>query len=143
MIGAPWPPTDTGTGHLWPVLSAERGEYDIANTDSGHAESLLTAMRNMTSGQGLEPEQVWEDPNVAPSPFGTDPSTASIGFVNGQPAGSASPLTWAQASYARLALDLSAGRNLETPDIVTDRYVTHGMPGQLPLTVTSPAKARP
>ena len=50
--------------------------------------------------------------------------------MNGQPAGSASPLTWAQASYARLALDLSAGRNLETPDIVTDRYVTHGMPGR-------------
>jgi glucoamylase len=139
VIGAPWPPTDIGTGHLWPVLSAERGEYDIANTDSGDAQSLLSAMRKMTSGQGLEPEQVWEDPTVAPSPFGTDPSTASIGFVNGQPAGSASPLTWAQASYARLALDLSAGRNLETPDIVTDRYVTHGMPGQLPLSVTSPA----
>ena len=138
VIGAPWPPTDIGTGHLWPVLSAERGEYDIANTDSGHAQSLLTAMRKMTSGQGLEPEQVWEDPNVDPSPFGTDPTTASIGFVNGQPAGSASPLTWAQASYARLALDLTAGRNLETPDIVTDRYVTHGMPGELPLTVTSP-----
>ncbi|MFZ0974816.1 MAG: glucodextranase DOMON-like domain-containing protein [Solirubrobacteraceae bacterium] len=139
VIGAPWPPTDTGTGHLWPVLSAEHGEFDIANNDSGHAGPLLTAMRNMTSGQGLEPEQVWEDANVAPSPFGTDPSTASIGFVNGQPAGSASPLTWAQASYARLALDLSAGRNLEAPDIVTDRYVTHGPPGQLPLTVTSPA----
>ena len=138
VIGAPWPPTDIGTGHLWPVLSAERGEYDIASTDSGDARSLLTAMRNMTSGQGLEPEQVWEDPNVAPSPFGTDPSTASIGFMNGQPAGSASPLTWAQASYARLALDLSASRDLETPDIVTDRYVTQGMPGQLPLTVTSP-----
>ena len=88
-------------------------------------------MRNMASGQGLEPEQVWEDPgSFPPSPFGTDPTIASIGFVDGQPAGSASPLTWAQASYARLALDLSAGRNLETPDIVTDRYVAHGMPGR-------------
>jgi len=138
VTGAPWPPTDTGTGHLWPVLSSERGEYDIANGDNGDAGSLLTAMRKMTSGQGLEPEQVWEDPNLAPSPFGSDPSTASIGFVDGQPAGSASPLTWAQASYARLALDLSAGRNLETPDIVTDRYIAHGMPGTLPLSVTSP-----
>jgi glucoamylase len=137
--GAPWPPTDTGTGHLWPALSSERGEYDLATGDPVSAHTLLTAMRNMTSGQGLEPEQVWEDPNLPPSPFGTDPSVASIGFVDGQPAGSASPLTWAQASYDRLALDLSAGRNLETPDIVTDRYVTHGMPGSLPLTVTSPA----
>ena len=33
----PWPPTDTGTGHLWPVLSGERGEYDIADGDCGGA----------------------------------------------------------------------------------------------------------
>jgi glucoamylase len=139
VSGAPWPPTDTGTGHLWPVLSSERGEYDIANGHSSDAASLLTAMRKMTSGQGLEPEQVWENQqSIPPSPYGTDPATASIGFADGQPAGSASPLTWAQASYARLALDLSAGRNLETPDIVTDRYVTHGPPGSLPLTVSSP-----
>ena len=69
----------------------------------------------MTSGGYLEPEQAWEDPAVAPSPFGSDPTTASIGFEPGQPTGSASPLTWAQATYARLAFDLGAGRNLETP----------------------------
>ena len=48
---------------------------------------------------------------MAASPFGTDPTTASIGFEPGEPAGSASPLTWAQAQYARLALDISAGRD--------------------------------
>jgi glucoamylase len=137
--GAPWPTTDTGTGHLWPVLSGERGEYDVAADSFNTAGTLLTAMGNMTSGEGLEPEQVWEDPALPASPYGTDPATASIGFQTGQPAGSASPLTWAQAQYARLALDLSAGRDLETPAIVTSRYVTHGMPGALPLTVTSPA----
>ena len=137
-IGAPWAPTGIGTGHLWPVLSGERGEYDVDAGQPSSAVTLLTAMRNMTSGQGLEPEQVWEDPAVPASPYGTDPATASIGFEPGQPAGSASPLTWAQAQYARLALDLSAGRTLETPRIVTDRYVTKGMPGSLPLTITSP-----
>ena len=139
VVGAPWPPTDTGTGHLWPVLSGERGEYDLGAGDFGSATALLTAMRNMTSGQGLEPEQAWEDPAIAPSPFGSDPATASIGFSDGHPAGSASPLTWAQAQYARLTLNLGAGRNLETPAIVTHRYVTHGMPGALPLSITSPA----
>jgi len=138
-IGAPWPTTDTGTGHLWPVLSGERAEYEIAAGDTGFAHTLLSAMRNMTSGQGLEPEQAWEDPAVAASPFGSDPTTASIGFDKGHPAGSASPLTWAQAQYARLTLSLGAGRDLETPAIVTRRYVTHGMPGILPLAVTSPA----
>jgi glucoamylase len=136
--GAPWPPTDAGTGHLWPVLSGERGEYEVAADDAGFARSLLQSMQNMQSGQGLEPEQAWEDPNVAASPYGTDPATASIGFQDGQAAGSASPLTWAQSQYARLVLALSTGRNLETPSIVTDRYVTHGMPGSLPVTITSP-----
>jgi glucoamylase len=139
ITGAPWPPTDTGTGHLWPVLSGERGEYDVAAGDGSSARSLLQSMQNMQSGQGLEPEQAWEDPPVAPSKYGTDPATASIGFDTGKPAGSASPLTWAQAQFARLALDESAGRNLETPRIVTARYVTRGMPGSLPLTITSPA----
>jgi glucoamylase len=136
--GAPWAPTNTGTGHLWPVLSGERGEYELAAADPSSARSLLQSMQNMQSGQGLEPEQAWEDPNLAASPYGTDGMTASIGFTDGRPAGSASPLTWAQAQYARLAIDLSAGRNLETPQIVTDRYVTQGMPGSLPLTITSP-----
>ena len=136
--GEPWPTTDTGTGHLWPVLSGERGEYEVAAGHYSFARSLLQSMQNMQSGQGLEPEQAWEDPPLPASPYGSDPTTASIGFQPGEPAGSASPLTWAQAQYARLALDLSARHNLETPQIVTDRYVTHGMPGPLPVTITSP-----
>jgi hypothetical protein len=64
---------------------------------------------------------------------------ASIGFEPGQPVGSASPLTWAEAAYARLARDLGAGRNLEMPRIVTRRYVANGMPGSVPVTVDSPA----
>jgi glucan 1,4-alpha-glucosidase len=146
--GKPWPTFDPnanppsgniGSGHLWPVLGGERGEYDVASGDRAGATTFLTAMRDMTSGQGLEPEQAWEDDNLAASPFGSDPTTASIGFVKGKPAGSASPLTWAQSQYARLALAVSSGRDLETPGIVSHRYVTHGMPGSLPLTITSPA----
>jgi glucoamylase len=137
--GAPWAPTGNGSGHLWPVLSDERAEYDLAAGQSGSASALLGAMLNMTSGQGLEPEQAWENAGVAPSPFGTNPATASIGFTNGKPVGSASPLTWAQATVARLTIDLGAGRSVETPDIVSDRYVAHGMPGALPVAITSPA----
>lgn len=137
--GAPWASTDTGSGHLWPVLGGERGEYDVASGQAGAARSALDTMAAMTSGVGLFPEQVWEDPALAPSPYGSDPATASIGFAPGKPAGSASPLTWAEAQYARLALDSGANRDLDTPAITTARYVTHGMPGQLPLTLSSPA----
>ena len=72
--GKPWPTFDpgagptgsgnVGSGHLWPVLGGERGEYDVAAGEPSRRDTFLTAMRNMTSGQGLEPEQVWEDPDL-------------------------------------------------------------------------------
>ena len=138
--GAPWPPTDKGTGHLWPNLSGERAESDLAAGSASGARSLLQSMISFSSGVGLVPEQAWEDPDLAASPFGSDPATASIGFTDGKAAGSASPLTWAQAQELRLIASLGAGRNVDTPAITTARYVTGGPPGSLPVTITAPAQ---
>jgi glucoamylase len=85
------------------------------------------------------PEQAWENPNLAASPYGSDPTTASIGFTDGQAAGSASPLSWAQAQELRLITSLGAGRNVDTPAVTTARYVAHGAPGSLPVTITAPS----
>jgi glucoamylase len=137
--GAPWPPTDTGTGHLWPNLSGERAESDLAEGHTASATDLLQAMMNFSSGVGLVPEQAWEDPDLAASPFGSDPATASIGFTDGQAAGSASPLTWAQAQELRLILSLGTGRNVDTPAVTTDRYVKNGPPATLNVSITAPA----
>jgi glucoamylase len=139
VVGEPWPTTDTGTGHLWPVLSGERAESDLAAGNGTGASALLQAMAQFSSGAGLVPEQAWEDPDLPASPYGSDPATASIGFTDGKAAGSASPLTWAQGQEVRLILDLGAGRTLETPSVTTSRYVTHGAPGAIPVTLTSPA----
>jgi glucoamylase len=138
--GAPWPPTGTGTGHLWPNLSGERAESDLATGSAGDAQALLQAMFSFSSGVGLVPEQAWEDPDLAASPYGSDPATASIGFTKGQAAGSASPLTWAQAQEVRLIASLGTGRNVDTPALTTARYVASGPPGKLPLTITAPAQ---
>ena len=136
--GAPWPPTGTGTGHLWPVLSGERAESDIAAGQDSAAAGLPNAMLNFSSGVGLVPEQAWEDPDLAASPYGSDPAAASIGFTDGKAAGSASPLTWAQAQELRLIAALGEGHTVETPTVTTQRYVTHGPPGALPVTITAP-----
>lgn len=135
--GAPWFPTAKGSGHLWPVLDGERAEHDLQTGSSGGAASLLRTMQSMTSGLGMVPEQAWEDPAVAASPYGADPATASIGFVNGKPAGSASPLIWAQAQYLRLVTDLGSGRLGDQPAVVANRYVRSGSgpPGVLPVSV--------
>src|SRR5499427_3976477 len=138
IVGAPWPPSNIGTGHLWPVLSGERAESDVAGHHLRGAWSLLTAMEHFSSGAGLVPEQAWENPDLAASPFGSDPATASIGFKDGKAAGSASPLTWAQAQELRLILALATGRTPETPQFTTRRYVAHGAPGALNVTITAP-----
>jgi glucoamylase len=137
--GAPWAPTGTGTGHLWPVLSGERAESDLAEGSTTGAQTLLNAMIGFSSGVGLVPEQAWEDPDLPASPYGSDPVTASIGFTDGKAAGSASPLTWAQAQELRLILDIQAGRDLDTPAVTTTRYVKTGAPGGLPLAIGQPA----
>jgi glucan 1,4-alpha-glucosidase len=136
--GAPWAPSGKGAGHIWPVLTAERAQQTLSSGHPGQAGALLAAMNTMTSGVGLMPEQVWDAPDVPASPYGSDPTTASIGLVNGKPDGSASPLTWAAASDVRLTADLGAHRSVETPAITTNRYVRHTRKSTA-LTVTAPA----
>ena len=135
--GQPWAPTGQGTGHLWPALAGERGEFEIASGSAGSALARLDAMRGGASGVGLIPEQDWEGPDLSASPFGADPTAASIGFRNGRPAGSASPLTWSAAQYVRLMRDITAGKILERPAQVFARYVTSPL-GETSLTVTAP-----
>jgi len=136
--GRPWAPTGQGTGHLWPALSSERGEQMLQTGDASGAAKLLDGMDQFAGGVGLIPEQDWESPDLAASPFGTPPETASIGFVNGQPAGSAGPLNWSAASFVRLFADIGAGALGDRPQRTFDRYVAHTQ-GTTPLTVTSPA----
>jgi glucoamylase len=146
--GKPWPgknggvatgTENQGSGHLWPVLSGERAEQTLQSGHAATASTLLDAMNRYSSGVGLVPEQAWEDPDVPASPFGTAPEVASIGFQNGRPAGSAAPLSWAQAQEVRLTLSIAAGRPLEQPQIVRARYVDAAPPALAPLLVTAPA----
>jgi glucoamylase len=136
--GHPWAPSNQGSGHLWPALAGERAEHEIANGRQAAAQALADAMRRFAGGVGLIPEQDWENPDLAPSPFGTAPEVASIGFANGQPAGSAAPLTWSAAQFVRLVRDLDARRLLEQPADTVRRYVAHRQ-GVTTLTVTAPA----
>ncbi len=96
-----------------PVISGRHSPWSAANTTWSPARrpsaaSLVPSFSGFASGVGLIPEQVWELPNLAASPYGTDPTTASIGFVNGQAAGSAAPLTWSAGAYVRLLADIKA-----------------------------------
>ena len=136
--GKPWPTGNSGSGHVWPVLNGERAEQHLQTGEAATAARLLLGMQRFASGIGLVPEQAWENPDLPASPFGTNPETASIGFENGGAAGSASPLTWAQAQQVRLTQSLGRSRPVEQPRIVRKRYQPTPPPAA-PVDVTAPA----
>jgi hypothetical protein len=128
-----------GSGHQWPIFDGERAEQDLQAGDTAGAGTLEQTMHNMAWGIGLQPEQVWEDPNIPKAPYGSNPATASIGFTDGQAAGSATPLIWAEGQYVRLVRDLQTGQLSDQPSITRDRYVTAGPPANVPVTIAAPS----
>jgi glucoamylase len=117
--GGPFP-GEGNTGRLWPLLAAERGEYELAAGElSGDAVGARRAARARlaaiaaTAGQGLMlPEQVWD----------YNPPSGQPGFEPGKGTLSATPLAWTHAQFVRLAWSIDAGRPVERPDVVACRY---------------------
>jgi glucan 1,4-alpha-glucosidase len=137
--GEGWFTHAVGSGHLWPLLDGERAEQDLQSGRTAAASGLAATFQRMTWGLGYVPEQVWEDPNTPASPFGADPTSASIGFTNGKAAGSAAPLIWGQAQYLRLVLDLQDRKVSDQPSITRARYLSPGPPSDVGVTITSPS----
>ena len=101
-----------GKGRLWTLLTGERGQYELARGDKRAARRRLDAMMKFANAGLMIPEQVW-DKAESPVP--------ELRF--GEGTGSATPLAWSMAQFIRLAVNLQAGRNLDTPDIVAARYL--------------------
>ncbi len=76
-----------GQGHLWPLLSGERGVYTVLA--GGDGSPYARELETLGGSDQLLGEQVWE---------GT-----------GLPTGSARPLVWAHAEYVILAKALATG----------------------------------
>ena len=105
-----WPSSPNAAnryGRFWPVLSGERGEYEIAN--GRPANAYLQSMADAANDGYFVPEQVWDRPDIAC-------------FAAGRPTGSAAPLNWAEGQYLRLAQSIDAGYNLDTPSVVKAKY---------------------
>lgn len=125
-----WDGKYTGKGRLWALLSGERGQFEIAdcawrNADVpsrtqcvAHAASRLDAMLGFANEGMMIPEQVWDRKDSPPVDLQFVPQ-----MKFGEGTGSATPLAWSMAQFIRLATNLKAGRNLDTPDIVYKRYV--------------------
>lgn len=148
-----WDGKYTGKGRLWALLSGERGQYELAFANaverknlndsirqSGRSESFNRRNKQRTAeirnyleksnirlnnmlafaNDGLMiPEQIWDKAEI---PINVDKQfIPELKF--GEGTGSATPLAWSMAQFIRLAVNLQEGKNLDTPQVVYDRYV--------------------
>jgi len=104
-----------GRGHPWPLLTGERGHYELAC--GRDPLRYLEAMAAMAGPGGLLPEQVWDG---SPLP--------DQGLTPGAPTGSAMPLAWAHAEVLKLAISRGLGRPVDRPAAVWRRYQARHRP---------------
>lgn len=107
-----------GRGRGWPLLSGERGHYELAAGND--PQPFVTAMENFASAGGMLPEQVWDAEDMP-----------ERGMYLGKPAGSAMPLCWAHAEYVSLLRSTRDGRLFPLIEPVAERYLSSGGRGDL------------
>ena len=114
--GAPWSVENAGKGRLWPLLTGERGEYELhVDPDAEGAldpTALLETIQGFANSGRMIAEQVWDRDH-----------TTEYNWEFGEGTGSATPLAWSMAQYVRLAHSIDAGAPVETPAFVHDRYL--------------------
>jgi glucoamylase len=126
------PYTGCGVGRLWPIFSGERGEYELANGNTAKAVERLKTMAGAANAGFMIPEQVWDGPDM-------DRPDGRGKFIFGQGTDSATPLAWSMAQFVRLALSIDAGKPVETPKVVADRYAHPPITVRVTFNVTVPS----
>lgn len=104
-----------GKGRAWPLLTGERGHYELAAGND--PRPYLRAMERFSNGTGLLPEQVWDEADLP-----------EAGMFRGRPTGSANPLLWAHSEYLRL---LRSWRDKKVFDVIPE--VAARYQGNVPL----------
>jgi len=101
-----------GQGRAWPLLTGERGHYELA---AGRDPApYLRALEALASGTGLLPEQVWDEADRPGSHLRL-----------GRPTEAATPLAWAHAEYITLLRSATDGSVFDLVPEAWERYVAH------------------
>jgi glucoamylase len=100
----------TGVGRAWPIMTGERGHYEIAA--GGDPSPFISAMENFANAGGMISEQLWDDDE-----------RPECKMKRGQPTGAAMPLCWSHAEYLSLVRSAHDGICFDRVDPAYQRYV--------------------
>lgn len=109
--GNPYSNSGYGIGRAWPLLTGERGHYEIAAGNIEGAKHLLKAM-DAFANNGLLSEQIWDTTDIPEK-----------GLFLGKPTGSAMPLTWTHSEYIKLCFSIRDKKVFDMSPQTRDRYV--------------------
>jgi glucoamylase len=99
----------TGEGRCWPILTGERGHYELA---AGRDPlPFIGALEQFANEGGMLPEQLWDADDL---PDGK--------MKRGGPTGSAMPLCWAHAEYVTLVRSHKDGVCFDRIEPVYQRF---------------------
>lgn len=99
-----------GIGRPWPLLTGERGHYELAaGRDAG---PFARAMERFATPTGLLTEQIWDEADIP-----------ELGLFRARPSGAAMPLAWAHAEYLTLLRSIDDGEVFDRIPSVAERYL--------------------
>jgi glucoamylase len=99
-----------GKGRAWPLLTGERGHYQLAVGDD--ITEYVKAMEGFATSTGLLPEQVWDEADLR-----------DAHLYLGKPTDSAMPLMWAHAEYIKLLRSRYDNKVFDYIPEVANRYL--------------------
>ncbi|MDO8433066.1 MAG: glycoside hydrolase family 15 protein [Candidatus Binatus sp.] len=99
----------SGRGRPWPLLTGERGHYELAA--GRDPMPYLRAMERFANATQLLPEQIWDQPDIP---------RALLKY--GAQTGSATPLMWAHAEYIKLLRSTADKQVFDLIPEVAERY---------------------
>ena len=100
----------TGVGRAWPILTGERGHYELAA--GRDPMPFVAVLEKFANEGGMISEQLWNAEDLG-------------GMRRGLPTGAAMPLCWAHAEYLSLVRSAHDGVCFDRVEPAFQRYVVH------------------
>src|SRR5881296_3799899 len=102
----------TGVGRCWPILTGERGHYELAA--GGDPMPFIKTIEEFANEGGMLSEQLWDADDLA-----------DRGLKRGSPSGAAMPLCWSHAEYISLVRSRHNGVCFDRVEPAFQRYVVN------------------